>query len=278
MKKLFALLTAITLTSPAVSGNYEDCVLENMKGVTSDYAAQKIDESCKAKHSETNETTTTGKNESPQNFIELEMNGGLFSSTKPTYRLPMPSGNWEKIAENKSTSRGGTPMSTQVFANVEGSKVKNVAIVHYSKSYSSSGNWSSKFCKRTNLHFIENYESPGSFRLNCLGVNHFRIVGGKSNKLKEAAKNWAKTKNIPIPRTMVLHQHVISNNNYLQIQVFYNPELEGFPPTVDSNWNSNDWHQDKIIGDKEREAYIQKILEEGKRYHALYKAEFDKHD
>jgi len=269
---------AITLALPVFSGEYEDCLLENLKGVTSDYAAQKIDESCKAKHSEVNDTATSNQKESPQNFIELEMNGGLFSSTKPTYRLPVPSGNWEKIAENKSTSRGGTPMSTQVFANIESSKVKNIAIVNYSKSYSSSGNWSSKFCKRTNLHFIENYESRGSFRLNCLGVNHFRIVGGKSNKLKEAAKNWAKKKNIPIPSTMVLHQHIISNNNYLQIQVFYNPELEGFPPTVDSNWNSNDWHQDKIIGDTKREAYIQKILGEGKRYHALYKAEFDKHD
>ena len=278
MKKLFVLISAITFASPAFSSKYEDCVLENMKGVTSDYAAQKIDESCKAKHSEANDTATSSQKESPQNYIELEMNGGLFSSTKPTYRLPMPSGNWEKIAENKSTSRGGTPMSTQVFANIEASKVKNIAIVHYSKSYSSGGNWSSKFCKRTNLHFIENYESRGSFRLNCLGVNHFRIVGGKSNKLKEAAKNWAKKNNIPIPSTMVLHQHVISNNNYLQIQVFYNPELEGFPPTVDSNWNSNDWHQDKIIGDSKREAYIQKILDEGKRYHSLYIAEFNKYD
>lgn len=278
MKKLFAIIATIALTSPTYSGEYENCVLENMKGVTSDYAAQKIDESCKAKHSQINEATTSSQKESPQDFIELEMNGRLFSSTKPTYRLPMPSGNWEKVAENSYTSSGGTPMSTQIFANIEGGKGKNLAIINYSKSYSSNGNWSSKFCKRTNLHFIENYESRGSFRLNCLGVNHFRIVGGKSNKVNEAAKNWAKKNNIAIPRTMVLHQHVISNNNFLQVQVFYNPELEGFPPTADSNWNSNDWHQDRIIGDTKREAYIQKILSEGKRYHTLYKAEFDKHD
>ena len=278
MKKLFVLISAITLAPPVFSSEYEDCLLENMKGVTSDYAARKIDESCKAKHSDANNSATSSQKEASQNFIELEMNGGLFSSTKPTYRLPMPSGNWEKIAENKFTSSGGTPMSTQIFANIENGKGKNIAIITYSKSYSSGGNWSSKFCKRTNLHFIENYESRGSFRLNCLGVNHFRIVGGKSNKVNEAAKNWAKKNNIAIPRTMVLHQHVISNNNFLQVQVFYNPELEGFPPTVDSNWNSNDWHQDKIFGDAERLAYIQKILDEGKRYHALYKAEFDKHD
>ena len=93
MKKLFVFISAITLSPPVFSGEYEDCLLENMKGVTSDYAAQKIDESCKAKHSDANNNATSSQKESPQNFIELEMNGGLFSSTKPTYRLPMPSGN-----------------------------------------------------------------------------------------------------------------------------------------------------------------------------------------
>ena len=53
MKKilfLLVLLFSTSVSSLAWDENYEDCILENMKGVGSDVAAKAIKNSCKAKH------------------------------------------------------------------------------------------------------------------------------------------------------------------------------------------------------------------------------------
>ena len=73
---------------------------------------------------------------------------------------------------------------------------------------------------------------------------------------------------------MIAASSIFAHYHRLEVRVLFNPEFDGFPPTKDSNWNSNDWHQDKIIGDKERTAYIQTVKAFGDDLHQQLKSQF----
>ena len=74
---------------------------------------------------------------------------------------------------------------------------------------------------------------------------------------------------------MLTHFHRLTTGKLFDFWIGYNPELEGFPPPVDSHWSSNDWHQDRIIGDAERQKYIAKIKSLAEITHKKMEAQVD---
>lgn len=275
----FKLLAIIILTSGgARAETLNDCLLDNLKGVSSDIAANAIKDACAKKYGAGTDSKNGNSlnNANQVNEIVLTLNKRLFSSKIPEYRIPVPSGNWQKIGERKD-HKVQPPMHTEIWVNVVDNEVHNFFYVNYNKASNQNGWKPNKTCNRKNLHFVKNYEkNKGGGNQNCLIINHLRMTGGAdANKAIRESKEWAKSNNIRIPTTAIIHQHHFANKKYLDFWIGYNPEIEGFPQSVDATWNSNDWHQDRIIGNQERQEYIQKILAFGKQTHAAVVSQFE---
>lgn len=266
------------LSTPSSAETLEDCLLENLKGVTSDIAAKTITDACEKKFGGANASNSNGQDKVENNLtseIVLTLNKPLFSSDVPEYRIPVPAGNWQKVGE-ATRHRVQPPMYSEVWVNVVDGVVHHLMYVDYNKSGNSNGWKPSKLCDRVNLHFIEKVENRDGGNQNCLAVNHFRLSGGSDkNPAVKQAKDWARDNRLGFPSTAVVHHHRLAYLKYLDFWIGYNPEVEGFPPPSDATWNSNDWHQDRVIGDAKREAYIQKVLAAGKETHEAIVSQFD---
>jgi hypothetical protein len=263
--KYFSVFAVSLLFVPslAFANSLEDCLLEKLDGVKSDVAAQAIINACEKKFSGTEDSSPSDDNASLQNTltgeIVVELAGSIFSSEKPVYRIPVPEGDWKKVGDSK-TYRENPPIHYEVWIDAKGPELRHMLFLTYTKSDHQYGWQPSSQCERTNLHFIEKIENRDGGNQNCYGVNHYRISGGsdKIEAVKEA-KDYARENGIAFPSTVLTHFHRLTTGKLFDFWIGYNPELEGFPAPVDSSWSSNDWHQDRIIGDSKRQEYIAKI-------------------
>ena len=255
-----------------------DCLLDNLKGVSSDIAANAIKDACAKKYAAVTDSKNgnSSKNANQVNEIVLTLKKKLFSSKIPEYRIPVPSGNWQKIGEAKR-HREQPPFINQMWVNIVDGVVHHLFYANYTQASNQYGWMPNSLCKRVNLHFIENFEANREGgNQNCLAINHFRLVGGQdTSPAAKQAKDWAKRNGIKIPTTVIAHHHHLANLKFLNFWIGYNPEVEGFPESMDASWDSNDWHQDRIIGDQERQAYVKEILTFGKQTHAAVVSQFE---
>ena len=252
----------------------QDCLLGNLKGVSGDTAAKAIIESCEKKYAESDASSTSPVVSDLTDEIVIKMNKPLFSSEAPVYKIPVPKGNWVKVGES-SSSREHPPLYIEVWVNAVGSELHNLLFVTYNKSGNEWGWKVSKQCNRTNLHNIVKKENREGGKQNCYGVNHYRISGG-SDKIEAVreAKEYARENSIAFPSTLVTHFHRFADRRLLDFWIGYNPELEGFPPPTDASWDSNDWHQDRIIGQQDRLDYIEKIRSLAEETHRVVEPQF----
>ena len=263
--KYFSVLFAsmFLMSSITFANSLEDCLLEKLDGVESDVAAQAIINACEKKFSGAENSSSSNDNPGLEDTLTdeviVELAGSIFSSEKPVYRIPVPEGDWKKVGDSKSY-RENPPIHFEVWIDAEGSDLRHMLFLTYTKSDHQYGWKHNRQCERTNLHFIEKIENRDGGNQNCYGVNHYRISGG-SDKIEAVreAKDYARQNGIAFPSTVLTHFHRLTTGKLFHFWIGYNPELEGFPPPVDSSWSSNDWHQDRIIGDADRQQYIAKI-------------------
>ena len=245
------------LTSFAVSAEtYDDCVLKGLDGVTSDYIAKQVVKSCENKYlkAASNESIETEK---PKiSTIEI--------GHSAKWKIPVPPGNYVKTG-SRTHHGGSVPQVFEIYENIENGQVKSLLWVSYTKNRNQNKWKASKVCDRKNFHYIKKVSNTWR-RQECNFVNHWRILGGTSKKPNAAwnrvwtdAKQWHQQNNIKIPNTMLVASSLFAEEHRLEVRVAFNPEFDGFPPTKDSNWSSNDWHQDKIIGNKNRTDYVEKV-------------------
>lgn len=276
---LLLFLVLVIISNASRAETLDDCLINNLKGVTSDLAAETIKQVCERKFGSKVENQTgfiaakpmTGK-------ITLELKKSLIGFANqdktPVYSISVPEGNWKKIGETKSY-KVSPPMHTEVWVNVIDGKIHNVFFAEYNKASNSNGWNRSTLCLRKNLHFIEVTENKAGGKQNCRLVNHIRLTGGDNkNKAVKQAKQWAADNQLPFPSTVIVHQHMFAHKKYLNFWVGYNPEIEGFPPPTDAAWDSNDWHQDKIIGDQERQQFVSKVKSAGDMIHPNLEEQF----
>ena len=277
MKNLTLLLSLFIpafFTSVAASAEtYDDCVLKGLDGVTSDFIAKQVVKSCESKYSKSASKEPAAPEKAKMTTIVV--------GDRTKWKIPVPAGDYVKTG-SRIRFEGNVNQAYEIYENVENGKLKHLLWVSYTRTEHPVGWKPSKTCERKNLHFIKkisNYGSGG--KQECYFVNHWRIIGGSSknpnaawNKVIDDAKKWHQDNGIPIPSTMIAASSIFAKYNRLEVRVLFNPEFDGFPPTKDSNWSTNDWHQDKIIGDKKRTDYIQTVKAFTEDMHQQLKPQF----
>lgn len=253
---LIAFLISNFLVSAAASAeNYDDCVLKGLDGVTSDFIAKQVVTSCENKYikSASNEPAVPSR----PKLTTIEVG----HSTK--WKIPVPAGDYVKTGSATDYS-ASVPLVYEIFENVENGTLKSLIWVMFTKNPNGPGWAPDPYCNRKNFHYVKKISNYDGGKQECIIVNHWRIVGGGGGapayeKSLAKTKQWHGDNNIPIPSTLIVASSIFARENILSVRVGFNPEFDGFPPPSESEWSSNDWHQDRIIGDKKRTDYIQSV-------------------
>ena len=95
--------------------NYEDCILEGMKGVTSDVAAREIRNACRKKFPVEQEQQKSTRQLTSEELSKIEGNGGIGSDSDSKFYCELYNGN-SNIVITDITIQAGTKSYTFVFA------------------------------------------------------------------------------------------------------------------------------------------------------------------
>ena len=192
--------------------------------------------------------------------------------------IPVPAGNWLKVSE-KVDYRFDTPFIHYSFLNIIDGKVHSFLYAKITKNSSQRGWKYSKLCNRKNLHFIKKISNRNGGKIDCYLVNHWRVTGGEGGntapqKVQRETWDYIEKKNIKSSSTFIVAGLMMAEKHLLEVRLGYNPEMFGFPPVRDANWSSNDWHQNMIIGEFEKQSFIRALEEVAFELHEKVEEQF----
>ena len=116
-----------------------------------------------------------------------------------------------------------------------------------------------EFCERTNVYFIEKFK--GNKNHACWMVNHSR------SDIADNKGFWAKVREYEIankikgPDIYVYSQYSYSKGPKLWgAMYFYNPELDGVPKPKSLEWDTNEFHKQRVMDYPKHEEFLKKYI------------------
>ena len=109
-------------------------------------------------------------------------------------------------------------------------------------------------------------------------VNHIRSSLDVKRTAQKEAFDYLVLNSYVIPKNVIQIFHHFTGkykkNKYLDVGYFLNPEIEGFEPPSESDWNSSDWHPLQINKDNKKIEYIERLKKEGAIMHEKIRVGF----
>jgi hypothetical protein len=190
--------------------------------------------------------------------------------------IPLPPGEWIYVGDSAQVNNIGVPLVDIVLARVQDNELLEAMYVRTNTQINRPGNWwlAVKDCYRNDVHAMHVAKSWSESGQECWFVNHWRMtMSGKIPEYWIEARSAMDELGVDIPINMIATQHyLIERAHYLNYIRFYNPEAEGFDPPQRAEWNTSDWHPDRVIGDAEKEEYVSEIERRGEQWQAFLKA------
>ena len=116
-----------------------------------------------------------------------------------------------------------------------------------------------KFCKRTNVYFIQ--KKIANKKYACWMVNHSRA------DISDNKGFWAKVREYEIanklkgPDIYVYSQYEYSKGPKVWgASYYYNPELDGVPKPKNLEWDTNEFHKQKVMNYPKHEEFLKKYI------------------
>ena len=117
----------------------------------------------------------------------------------------------------------------------------------------------SDFCKRTDVYFIK--VKKGNKKFACWMVNHSRSDIGAEIGFWKLVRDYEISNNIVSPDIYVYSQYAYAKGSKLYgISYFYNPELDGVPKSKQLDWETNEFHIQKVKRNPKHEAFLKKYI------------------
>ena len=117
----------------------------------------------------------------------------------------------------------------------------------------------SKFCKRTTVYFIKKKLANKKFA--CWMVNHSRSDIGAEEGFWKLVRDYEIANKIKSPDIFVYSQYAYAKNSKLYgISYYYNPELDGVPKPKSLEWDTNEFHVQKVMNYPKHEAFLKKYI------------------
>ena len=142
---------------------------------------------------------------------------------------------------------------------------KNSGVIRWSIHFFATGNtqwewWNPpKFCERTNVYFIQ--KKIANKKYACWMVNHSRSDIAANKGFWAKVREYEIANRIKGPDIYVYSQYEYSKGPRLWgAEYYYNPELDGIPKPKSLEWDTNEFHKQKVINFPKHEEFLKKYI------------------
>ena len=115
------------------------------------------------------------------------------------------------------------------------------------------------WCKRTNVYFIQ--KKIGNMKYSCWMVNHSRSDISANKGYWAKVREYEIENKIRTPDIIVYSQYEYSKGSKLWGALyFYNPELDGIPKPESKEWDTNEFHKQRVMNYPKHEEFLKKYI------------------
>lgn len=116
-----------------------------------------------------------------------------------------------------------------------------------------------KFCERTNVYFIKKFKGNQNYA--CWMVNHTRSDIGANKGFWAKVRKYEIDQKIKTPDIFVYSHHEYSKGSKLWgSEYFYNPELDGVPKPISKEWDTSEFHKQRVMDYPKHEEFLKKYI------------------
>ena len=116
-----------------------------------------------------------------------------------------------------------------------------------------------KMCKRTNVYFIK--KKIGNKKFACWMVNHSRSDIGANKGFWKKVRDYEIANDLKNPDIFVYSKHSYAKGSKLyESSYYYNPELDGVPKPKNLDWDTNEFHMQRVMNHPKHEEFLKKYI------------------
>ena len=116
-----------------------------------------------------------------------------------------------------------------------------------------------KFCERTNVYFIKKFRGNKNYA--CWMVNHSRSDISANKGFWAKVREYEIANNIKGPDIYVYSQYEYSKGSKMWgASYYYNPELDGVPKPKSLEWDTNEFHKQRVMNYPKHEEFLKKYI------------------
>tara|TARA_B100000674_G_C37795916_1_gene894018 strand:- start:88 stop:990 length:903 start_codon:yes stop_codon:yes gene_type:complete len=117
----------------------------------------------------------------------------------------------------------------------------------------------SEWCERTNVYFIKQVKANKAF--SCWMVNHTRSDISANKGFWAKVREYEIANNLKNADILVYTSYVHSKGSKLWgWGYFYNPELDGVPKAVNLEWDTSEFHKQRVKNHPKHEEFLKKFI------------------
>ena len=116
-----------------------------------------------------------------------------------------------------------------------------------------------EFCERTNVYFIKKYRGNKNYA--CWMVNHSRADISANKGFWAKVREYEISNKIKGPDIYVYSQYEYSKGSKVWgASYYYNPELDGVPKPKSLEWDTNEFHKQRVMNYPKHEEFLKKFI------------------
>ena len=116
-----------------------------------------------------------------------------------------------------------------------------------------------KFCERTNVYFIQ--KKIANKKYACWMVNHSRSDISDNKGFWAKVRDYEISNNIKSPDIYVYSRYGYSKGPKVWgASYYYNPELDGVPKPKSLEWDTNEFHKQRVMNYPKHEEFLKKYI------------------
>ena len=133
--------------------------------------------------------------------------------------------------------------------------------IHFFATGSTQWEWWNppKFCDRTNVYFIQ--KKIANKKYACWMVNHSRSDIAANKGFWAKVREYEIANKIKTPDIFVYSQYEYSKGPKVWgASYYYNPELDGIPKPESKEWDTNEFHKQRVMNYPKHEEFLKKYI------------------
>tara|TARA_A100001234_G_scaffold95029_1_gene83761 strand:- start:80 stop:967 length:888 start_codon:yes stop_codon:yes gene_type:complete len=142
---------------------------------------------------------------------------------------------------------------------------KETGFVRWSIHFYATGHteWQSwnppEWCDRTNVYFFK--KKKGNKKYACWIVNHYRSDISANSGFWSKVREYEIKNNLKTPDIYIGSEYTYSKGPKLWYAgYYYNPELDGIPKPESKEWDTNEFHKQRVVNYPKHEEFLKKYI------------------